>query len=48
MTHRNEAYAEGVAANQRGESKSANPYDLSDETENHLAWNDGWDSAEGD
>ena len=39
-------YAEGADAYLAGVSELSNPYDASTQEESHLAWNDGWLSAQ--
>ena len=41
----NDAYAEGVDAFLSGASESENPYDLDTQEDDHMSWNDGYNSA---
>lgn len=44
-----DAYAEGYDAYLDGKPETANPFDLAEDEQNYLAWNDGWnDTAEND
>lgn len=44
-----DAYAEGREAYDSGKPETTNPFDLAEDEQNYLAWNDGWNDAyEGD
>jgi ribosome modulation factor len=39
-------FAEGYEARMAGRSDTDNPYDLTDQEDAHLSWNDGWNEAD--
>jgi len=38
-------YAEGYDAYMSGRDETANPYEISENEDAHLSWNDGWNQA---